>query len=78
MIDYNIWLQEAFCRIELLSPNTIFLLKDLFEGTKWNNLTYAERRELGRLFKNIILNNKFPSVTYIGKAQNGSAKYKIE
>ena len=75
MTDYEHWLKKAVDKISDLESESIFLLKELFHGTEWNTLSYGDRRELGRLFKYRVNYNTIANVVYIGKAQNGSAKY---
>lgn len=74
-MDYEKWINEAISRTGALSANTIFLLKDLFEGVQWNTLTNGERRELGRQFKIKVNRGLVPSVVYLDKAQNNSSRY---
>ena len=77
-MDYEKWINVAISKTGGLENGTIFLLKDLFDGVKWNTLSNGERRELGRQFKIKVNHDLVPNVEYIGKAQNNSAKYKKE
>lgn len=74
-MDYEKWINEAISRTDALSPNTVFLLKDLFDGINWNTLTNGERRELGRQFKIKVTRGLVPNVAYLDKAQNNSSRY---
>lgn len=74
-MDYEKWINEAISRTGALSPNTVFLLKDLFDGINWNTLTNGERRELGRQFKIKVNRGLVPNVAYWDKAQNNSSRY---
>ena len=74
-MDFDQWIDNAITKIKTLSYGEIFLLKDLFSGTDWQNLKVGERLFLGKFFKNKVLDKKLEGVTYIGKADNNSAKY---
>ena len=74
-MDYEKWLFEAISKTGTLLPNTVFVLKDLFDGVKWNTLSPGERREFGRQFKYKVTRGLIPNVEYIGKAQNNSSQY---
>ena len=75
-MNYDILINRAISKTGALQLNTTFLLKDLFEGTEWNELDKGGRLGLGRRFKNDVLDGIIPNVVYIGKAQNNSAIYK--
>ena len=62
-------------KIESLSDGQIFILRDLFCGTDWETLKVGARLSLGKHFKNAVLEKDFLNVTYLGKADNNSAKY---
>ena len=72
------WMARALSKTGEMHENTEFLLKDLFDGVEWNNLTVGERLGFGRFFKDEVLEGHVPNIYYIGKAQNNSAKYKKE
>ncbi len=75
MVD-DVWINKAISKTGSLTPNTIFILKDLFQGDEWDTLSTGNRRDFGRQFKDLVIRGKVPDVVYIGKAQNNSAKYK--
>lgn len=75
MINYQEWLALAQAATNFIAPNHIFVLKDLFDGIRWNSLERGEKLELGRQFKYAVMQNSVPSVRYYGKAQNNSAQY---
>lgn len=77
-MDKLMWMARAISKTGEISDNTIFFLKDLFDGVEWNNLTVGERLGFGRFFKDEVLEGHVPNVQYIGKAQNNSARYKKE
>lgn len=74
-MDYNLWMDKAKSKIETLSNGQIFVLKDLFCGTDWETLKVGDRLSLGKHFKNAVLEKELLNVTYLGKADNNSAKY---
>lgn len=74
-MDYSLWMNNAKAKIETLSNGQIFVLKDLFCGTDWEALKVGDRRSLGKYFKNSVLEKELTNVTYLGKANNNSAKY---
>ena len=72
------WMNKAKVSISQLKSNQIFLLKDLFDGIEWNNLAKGDRLSFGKYFKNEVIEGNVLHITYIGKAQNNSAKYRKE
>lgn len=75
-MDYEEWIKIAVQTIKQLRPGDIFLLKDLFEGCKWNALPKGERLKFGGYFKKQVELKKIADVEYFGKAKNNSAQYK--
>ncbi len=74
-MDYSELFKRANLHISDISDGQIFLAKDLFPGIEWNQLQTGEKLSFGKQFKNAVLDGKFPSVMYIGKAENNSAQY---
>lgn len=77
-MDYEQMLNLAKDKIQSLSDETTFMLRELFEGTFWNAIPKGQRLELGRRFKDLVNKRKIASVEYIGKAENNSALYIIK
>lgn len=77
-MDYSKLFEKASKHISSIPNEQVFLAKDLFTGTEWNQLQKGEKLSFGKLFKNAVLDGKFPGVVYIGKASNNSAQYKKE
>lgn len=75
MVDYDDWLKKAEKSLLELKVGKTFVVKDLFTGTKWNELTGAEKREFGKHFKRAVKNEKLVGVKHIGKMKNNSALY---
>ena len=74
-MDYSELLERANTHISAIPNGQVFLAKDLFSGIEWNQLQKGEKLSSGKQFKNAVLDGKFPSVVYIGKAENNSAQY---
>ena len=74
-MDYSELLERANTHISAIPDGQVFLAKDLFPGIEWNQLQKGEKLSFGKQFKNAVLDGKFPSVVYIGKAENNSAQY---
>lgn len=75
MLDTTAWMNKAKEKVNDLIAGTEFVLKDLFEGIEWNSLPVGDRLLFGKFFKNEVKSGHVPAVTYLGKAQNNSAKY---
>ena len=75
MVD-DIWLNRAISKTGSIIPNTIFLLKDLFTGVEWDELSPGDKRDFGRQFKTLVNRGAVPNIVFIGKAQNNSSRYK--
>jgi len=75
-MNYQEWLDKANNAVTMLPQNTIFVLKDLFSGTEWNQLEKGQKLSFGRYFKSAINDGVLANVQYIGKAANNSARYK--
>lgn len=74
-MDYNAWVSKASEKIEKLPSEYIFVLKDLFQGTEWNELTRTEKQALGRYFKNAVNDGVVSGVVHLENVKNGSKKY---
>lgn len=74
-MDYKEWLRKAKEHIETIPEGQMFCARDLFQGTVWNSLTKGEKLSFGKCFKNAVMDKHFPSIEYIGKADNNSAQY---
>ena len=74
-MDYSELLERTNTHISAIPNGQVFLAKDLFPGIEWNQLQKGKKLSVGKQFKNAVLDGKFPSVVYIGKAENNSAQY---
>lgn len=75
-MDYEPWINLAISKTGALRKGTEFVLKDLFDGVKWNELSGGEKREFGRRFKHLVNKGLIPNVICIGKANNNSTCYR--
>lgn len=75
-IDYEVWLNKAVMQIGKLDIETIFVLKDLFQGIEWNILKKGERLNLGRKFKANVDTKKIPNVIVVDSPKGKSTTYK--
>ena len=75
-MDYSELLEKAGMHISTIPSGQVFLAKDLFPGTEWNQLEKGEKLSFGKRFKNEVLDGKFPDVVFVGKAPNNSAQYR--
>lgn len=75
-MNYNELLDKAKEHIDSIQSDDIFFVKDLFHGTKWNELEIGERLGFGKYFKKAVIEGFVQNVEYIGKADNNSAQYK--
>ena len=78
VLDAANWMEKAIQAISKLEDGTIFVLKDLFEGTEWKALPEGDRLYFGKDFKHRVLLGSVPRVKYLKKAQNNSAQYIVE
>ena len=74
-MNYSELLERASRHISTIPSGQVFLAKDLFPGTEWNQLQKGEKLSFGKQFKNAVLDGNFSGVVYIGKAENNSAQY---
>lgn len=61
--------------ISKMKSGTLFVVKDLFKGHEWNELTAGEKRGYGRSFKNAVDNGQFAGIKFNKKRENNSAEY---
>lgn len=75
-MDYNNLLEEACESIESTPIGSVFYVKELFNGTRWNELAKGDKLNFGKYFKEAVTDNRVPGVEFIGKATNNSAQYR--
>ena len=77
----NFMWRECLWEKSQISSNTRGTTAHSFGSTRLRtllNMKVGERLNFGRTFKAEVLAGNIPFVSYIGKAQNNSAKYKKE
>lgn len=62
----------AIKEVKLLSPNEVFLVRDLFKGYEWNRLATGERRVLGSLFLKEVKNGELKEVVQYYKKSSAN------
>lgn len=75
-MDYEHWLYKAMDGIERTPYNALFLVKELFQGTEWNDLPKGDKLRFGAYFKTLVTEGKIPNINYVSKANNNSAQYR--
>ncbi len=75
-MDYEQWINKILVKIGALSKDQSFTLRELFSGIEWNELSTGQKRELGRRFKNEVINNKVPDVILEKTEKPGSTTYR--
>lgn len=74
-MDNQEWMAKAKQKIAQIQDGTVFVVKELFDGVEWGQLTPGEQRGFGRHFKNEVMGQHVEHVRYLKKAQNNSALY---
>lgn len=63
-------------KVDALEKGRTFLVKDLFVGIHWNDLSKGDKLSFGRFFKRKVELGKIPGVIINGRAKNNSVLYK--
>ena len=74
-MDFESLFKEALISIGSVKLNSIFVLRNLFEGHRWDSYSKGDRLYFGKFFKRKVLQGNVPGVKYVGKAPNNSAQY---
>lgn len=77
-MDVNKRMEKSISTISKMDAGKKFVVKDLFEGIDWNDLSRGDKLYFGKHFKNQVIDGKVPRVKYIGKLENNSSQYIIE
>ena len=75
-MDYNLWINKAIMKIGALEKEKIFTLKDLFSGIEWNELNRGERLNLGKRFKEAVIDKSIPKIIVIETPKGTATTYK--
>lgn len=72
-MDYELWINNAIAKTDELEQGTVFVLKDLFVGAEWDELSKGVRQNLGRQFKAKVNTGLVPNVVFVTDSQKGKA-----
>lgn len=73
----NELLAEAIIELEKLQTGETFIVKDLFQGIRWNRFPRNERILLGTLFLNYVKTER-PDIEPTGKNGANQQKYTMK
>lgn len=76
-ITANELLAEATEELEKLQSGETFIVKDLFQGIRWNRFPRSERILLGTLFLNYVKAER-PDIEPTGKNGANQQKYTVK
>ena len=75
-MNTELLLGKARESIKKLERDKHFVVKDLFEGTEWNDLSRGDKISFGKIFKNEVVSGKYSDVEYVERRKNNSSEYK--
>lgn len=75
-MDSDQMLDKARKAIAKLPINETFVVKDLFIGTEWNNLSANDQRAFGRFFQENIKKKKIKGIVKIENNKAHHAQYR--
>jgi hypothetical protein len=75
-MDFDMLITKGRKKLNKIKIGDQFVLKDLYAGIEWNDLSKGERMMLGKVFKNKVNDGIIPNVVCVGKADNNSTMYK--
>ena len=76
-ITVNELLEEAVRELDKLDSGETFILRDLFQGIRWNKIPKNERLLLGTLFLNYVKTKK-TNIELDGKNGSNQQKYTMK
>ena len=76
-MNYEKCINKAILKIGKLEKGKVFILKNLFSGVVWEEMTSGQRKEFGRQFKNKVENKMIPNVKLSNKKRSATAYEKI-
>ncbi len=74
-MNTELLLGKARESIKKLKKGKHFVIKDLFKGTEWNDLSRGDKTSFGRIFKNEVVSGKYSDVKYVRRRNNNSSEY---
>lgn len=75
-MNTEMWIGEAIDGLRRWQGGDTFVLRDLFDGVKWNELAKGDRQLLGRTFKEKVKERYIPGVECM-EGGNGPQRYRI-
>ncbi len=75
-MNYELWINKVLVKLGALNKGQLFTLRELFSGIEWNELSTGQKRELGRRFKNEVINKRVPDVVLEKNENSGSTTYR--
>lgn len=75
-MDFDELEKEAVSALTKISLGQVFRVRDLFKGYRWETISNGDRRDFGKHFRRRMEIGAIQGCEYVGKAQNGSAKYR--
>ena len=75
-MDFAKWLKEAEISIKTkVKSGSIFEVKELFDGVKWNNLPKGDRISFGRFFSNEVDEGNITGIKKLPRGKNNHTRY---
>ena len=75
-MNYSKWFEEAKDAIKnRISTGQVFEVKDLFQGSKWNELTAGEKKGFGRYFSNQYKEGLLPGLEKVADGKTHHSRY---
>ena len=75
-MKYEKWFLDALKSVENTDKGTLFAVKDLFSGTKWNTLSPGEKKSFGRYFSAKVKDGEVQNVIREGETKGHHNKYR--
>ena len=69
------WLEKARDKIAVLTNETVFEVKELFEEVDWKALSRGERITFGKVFANEVREGNIQNVYPMERGKNNHSKY---
>ena len=74
---YNDVLNTVSEVIHLFLPGNIFTLRIIYGEALWLEMTPGDRRKAGKCMANMVANNRFPQLRFVGCEHEDPKKYQL-
>ena len=74
-MNIDLWMGKVRESLRRVKSGSTFVVKDLFEGHEWNQLSPGDKRNFWKAFKNAVSSGKYAGVRFLGKRENNSSEY---